>query len=138
MRHRKYTFKINRTSEHRKSLLANMVCSLFKSGRISTTTVRAKEARRLAEKMITLGKDGTLTARRRAIAAIRQTDVVRQLFSEIAPRYAKRNGGYTRIIHIGQRIGDGADMSFLELIQETAAPAAAGEPAAQETPAAKA
>ncbi len=133
MRHRKYTFKINRTSEHRKSLLANMACSLFEHGHITTTTVRAKEARRLAEKMITLAKDGSLTARRRAIAEIRQVGVVHKLFAEIGPRYAARPGGFTRMVHLGQRVGDAAQMSLLELIPEgTAAeakPAEEGSPA---------
>ncbi|MFA4945315.1 MAG: 50S ribosomal protein L17 [Lentisphaeria bacterium] len=135
MRHRKDTFKINRHGGHRKSLLANMVCSLYKSGRIATTTVRAKVVRRLAEKMITLGKDGSLAARRRAIAALRQKDVVRLLFAEIAPRYAARPGGYTRIIHVGQRVGDAADMSFLELLPADAPAPAAAAPAAPAAPA---
>lgn len=120
MRHRKDTFKIGRTGEHRRSLLANMVCSLFISGRISTTVTKAKAAKRLAEKMITLGKDGSLTARRRAIAELHQTKVVALLFKEIAPRYAARPGGYTRLRLLGQRMGDAAEMCFLELIQDTA------------------
>ncbi len=130
MRHRKTTFKINRHSEHRHSLLANMVCSLFKEGRISTTTKRAKFARSLAERMITLGKDGSLAARRRAIAVLHQKDIVAKLFSEIAPTYATRPGGYTRMMHIGQRQGDAAQMSFLELVKDNevpAAPVTAGE-----------
>ena len=123
MRHRKHTFKISRSSSHRWALLSNMVCSLFKEGRISTTTTRAKEARRLAERMITLGKSGTLASRRRAVAILQQKDVVKLLFGTLAPRYAERKGGYTRIVKLGQRIGDGADMSFLELIPAAAAPA---------------
>lgn len=118
MRHRKSTFKINRTGEHRRSLLANQVCSLLKEGRISTTVARAKVSRRLAEKMITLGKDGSLAARRRAIAVLHQVDTVHTLFKEIAPRYENRPGGYTRLIRIGQRIGDAAEMCYLELVQE--------------------
>jgi large subunit ribosomal protein L17 len=145
MRHRKSTFKINRTGEHRRSLLANQVCSLLKEGRISTTVARAKVSRRLAEKMITLGKDGSLAARRRAIAVLHQVDTVHTLFKEIAPRYVDRHGGYTRIIRIGQRVGDAAEMCYLELVQEPvaatvsetpeAAPAAAVSPAAESVPA---
>ncbi len=124
MRHRKSTFKINKRGEHRKSLLANMVCSLLKEGRIMTTPKRAKFVRSMAEKMITLGKDGSLAARRRAIAALRQKDVVAKLFAEIAPTYATRPGGYTRILHLGQRQGDAAEMCYLELVTDAAAPAA--------------
>jgi large subunit ribosomal protein L17 len=132
MRHRKHTFKINKTPAHRRSMLANMVCSLFIDGRISTTVARCKEARRLAEKMITLGKGGSLSERRRAIATLQQTDVVRELFAAIAPRYAARSGGYTRITKLGQRIGDGAEMAFLELMPDTTAPVAeAAAPAAE-------
>lgn len=116
MRHRKYTFKIGRTSAHRRSLLANAVCSLFQSGRIQTTVTKAKQIRRLAEKMITLGKRGTLHARRLAIAKLQQPGVVAALFSEIAPGYEKRPGGYTRIIRTRARIGDAAQMCILELV----------------------
>jgi large subunit ribosomal protein L17 len=108
MRHRKHTFKIGRTSSHRKALLANMVCSLFQEGRIQTTVTKAKEARRLAEKMITLGKRGTLHDRRRAIAVLRQPNVVAKMFADIAPLYQERNGGYTRILKLGRRKGDAA------------------------------
>jgi len=135
MRHRKYTFKIGRTSEHRRSLLANAVCSLFKSGRITTTVQKAKEIRRLAEKMITLAKVGTLHARRQAIATLRQTGTVAELFSTIAPQHEDRTSGYTRIMRLGQRLGDAAEMCILELIPATpaaadAAVAAAGDKAA--------
>jgi len=116
MRHLKHTFKIGRTTEHREAMLRNMVCSLFQAGRIKTTLTKAKEARRLAEKMITLGKNGNLAARRNAISQLHQPDVVHTLFAEIAPRFSTRPGGYTRIIRIGPRIGDAADMCFLELI----------------------
>lgn len=128
MRHLKHTFKIGRTTEHREAMLRNMVCSLFQEGRIKTTLTKAKEARRLAEKMITLGKNGNLAARRNAISKLHQTDVVHTLFADIAPRYSTRPGGYTRIIRIGPRIGDAADMCFLELITNDAV-------AATETPA---
>jgi large subunit ribosomal protein L17 len=130
MRHRKSTFKISRTGEHRRSLLANQVCSLLQEGRISTTVARAKVSRRLAEKMITLGKDGSLAARRRAIAVLHQVKLVGTLFKEIAPRYQNRKGGYTRIIRIGQRVGDAADMCYLELVQEAVAAPAAATPEA--------
>lgn len=130
MRHRKYTFKIGRTSEHRRSLLANAVCSLFKSGRITTTVPKAKEIRRLAEKMITLAKVGTLHARRQAIATLRQTGTVAELFSTIAPQHEDRNSGYTRIMRLGQRLGDAAEMCILELIPATSAPADAAVAAA--------
>ena len=129
MRDRKTTFKINKRGEHRKSMLANMVCSLLKEGRIMTTPKRAKFVRSMAEKMITLGKDGTLAARRRAIAALRQKDVVAALFKDIAPTYATRPGGYTRIIHLGQRVGDAAEMCYLELVKD--APVAAEEAKAE-------
>jgi large subunit ribosomal protein L17 len=119
MRHRKYTFKIGRTSEHRRSLLANAVCSLFKSGRITTTVQKAKEIRRLAEKMITLAKTGTLHARRQAIATLRQTDTVAELFSKVAPQHEDRTSGYTRIMRLGRRLGDAAEMCILELIPAT-------------------
>lgn len=130
MRHRKYTFKIGRTSEHRRSLLANAVCSLFKAGRITTTVQKAKEIRRLAEKMITLAKTGSLHARRQAIATLRQTDTVAELFSKIAPQHEDRNSGYTRIMRLGKRVGDAAEMCILELIPATPAGAAAAAPAA--------
>ena len=121
MRHRKFTFKIGRTSAHRKAMLANAVCSLFKAERITTTVVKAKQIRRLAERMITLGKKGTLHARRQAIAKLHQPSVVAELFSTIAPRYENRQGGYTRIIRLHNRRGDAAEMCVLELVQESLA-----------------
>lgn len=120
MRHRKFTFKIGKTSAHRRSLLANAVCSLFASGRIKTTVPKAKQIRRLAEKTITLGKKGTLHARRLAISRLRDPDTVAEVFSEIAPKYEGRNGGYTRILRLGNRIGDGAELCFLELVEADA------------------
>ncbi len=117
MRHRKFTFKIGRTTSHRRAMLANAVCSLFMEERIKSTVTRAKQYRRLAEKMITLGKRGTLHARRRAIAVLRQPGVVAHLFSEVAPRYEARPGGYTRIIRLGNRLGDAAEMCLLELVE---------------------
>ena len=108
--------KLGVNSAHRRSMLRNLVTDLFKYGRIQTTDCRAKEARREAEKMITLAKRGDLHARRQALAYIKDEDVVTKLFSEIAQNYADRNGGYTRILKLGQRQGDTAEMAFLELV----------------------
>lgn len=117
MRHRKFTFKIGRSSAHIRSLLANAVCSLIEYRRITTTLVRAKRIRMLAEQMVTFGKDGTLHARRLAIAKLRQPAKVKILFDEIAPGFKNRNGGYTRIIKLGPRIGDAAEMAILEFVE---------------------
>ncbi len=117
MRHAKQGRKLGLESAHRKAMLGNMVCSLIEHGRIKTTVSKAKEAKPLAEKMITLGKRGDLSARRQAIARLRSKDVVHTLFAEIAPRFADRPGGYTRIIRIGPRYGDAAEMVFLELVE---------------------
>jgi large subunit ribosomal protein L17 len=116
MRHRKHTFKIGLKSGHRRSLVANAVCSLLTHGRITTTVPKAKEIRRIAEKMITLGKRGTLHAHRLAVSRIHQKSVVQRLFSEIAPAYESRNGGYTRLLRTRHRIGDGAELCILELV----------------------
>ncbi len=116
MRHAKQGRKLGLDSAHRKAMLGNMVCSLIEHGRIRTTVSKAKEARPLAEKMITLGKRGDLDARRQAIARLRSKDAVHMLFSEVAPRFAERPGGYTRIVRIGPRNGDAAEMVFLELV----------------------
>jgi len=116
MRHRKRTFKIGLNSGHRRSLIANAVCSLLTHGRITTTIPKAKEIRRVAEKMITLGKRGTLHATRLAVSRIHQKGVVKRLFNEIAPVYESRNGGYTRLLRTRRRIGDGAELCILELI----------------------
>ena len=97
-------------------MLRNQTTDLLRNGRISTTITRAKETRRMAEKMITLGKRGDLHARRQALAYIFDEDVVTKLFDEIAPKYSDRNGGYTRILKLGQRDGDAAEMVFLELV----------------------
>lgn len=97
-------------------MLRNLVTDLLREGRITTTVTRAKEARKQAEKMITLGKRGDLHARRQALAYIYDEDVVTKLFEEIAPNYAERNGGYTRILKLGPRRGDCAEMAFLELV----------------------
>lgn len=108
--------KLNLPTDQRMALLRNMVTSLLENGKIETTETRAKEARSLAEKMITLGKANTLHSRRQALAFITKEDVVTKLFAEIAPKYADRNGGYTRIIKIGPRRGDAAPMAIVELV----------------------
>ena len=118
MRHRVDTFKIGRTGAHRRSMLANMVSSLFMNGEIRTTLVKAKEARRFAERLITLGKKADLHHRRLAAARLRDKDAVKKLFNEIAPSYAGRDGGYTRIYKLGIRIGDGAEMCILQMVSE--------------------
>ncbi|MBE6037192.1 MAG: 50S ribosomal protein L17 [Clostridiales bacterium] len=108
--------KLGVTSAHRKLMLRNLVTDLLREGRITTTVTRAKEARRVAEKMITLGKRGDLHARRQALAFILDEDVVKKLFDDIAPKYADRNGGYTRILKLGPRQGDAAEVVFVELV----------------------
>ena len=108
--------KLGRDSAHRKAMLRNLVTDLLREGRITTTDTRAKEARRQAEKMITLGKRGDLHARRQALAYIYDEAVVTKLFEDIAPRYEDRQGGYTRILKLGPRQGDNAEMVFLELV----------------------
>ena len=108
--------KLGRTSAHRKAMLRNLVTDLLREGRITTTDTRAKEARRQAEKMITLAKRGDLHARRQALAYVYDENVVTKLFDEIAPKYADRQGGYTRILKLGPRQGDNAEMVFLELV----------------------
>ena len=108
--------KLGVKSAHRQSMLRNLVTDLFRYGRIQTTDCRAKEARREAEKMITLAKRGDLHARRQALAYIKDEDVVTKLFGEIAPNYKDRNGGYTRILKLGPRQGDVAEAVFLELV----------------------
>lgn len=110
--------KLGRPTAHRKAMLRNLVTSFFKSedGRIITTEVRAKEARSIAEKMITLAKRGDLHARRQVLAFVTEEEVVNKLFNDIAPKYADRNGGYTRIIKMGPRRGDAAPTVILELV----------------------
>ena len=110
------TRKLNLPTDQRMALLRNLVTSLLENGKIETTETRAKEAGKLAEKMITLGKTNTLHSRRQALAFITKEDVVTKLFAEIAPKYAERNGGYTRIIKIGPRRGDAAPMAIIELV----------------------
>ncbi len=116
MRHQKKTIKLGRTAEHRKALLANQVCSLIEHQRIKTTLAKARAVRPLAERMVTLGKNGSLHARRTALATLRQRNAVKKLFDDIAPRSAERNGGYTRIVKLGYRRSDSACMAFIEWV----------------------
>lgn len=108
--------KLGRSSAHRDLMLRNLVTSLFKNGRIETTDTKAKEMKRLAEKMITLAKRGDLHARRQVLSFITEETVVKNLFDEIAPKYEERNGGYTRIMKLGPRRGDAAEMVIIELV----------------------
>ena len=108
--------KLGRPSAHRKSMLRNLVTDLFREGRIQTTDCRAKEARREAEKLITLAKCGDLHARRQVLAYVFDETVVAKLFDEIAPKYAERQGGFTRIYRVGPRRGDAAEMAIIELV----------------------
>ena len=110
------TRKLGRTSDHRRAMLRAMVTYLCETGKIETTVTRAKEGRAMAEKMITLGKRNTLHTKRQALSYITKREVVSKLFDEIAPKYAERNGGYTRIIKVGPRRGDAAEVSVLELV----------------------
>ena len=125
MRHRVDTFKIGRSGAHRRAMLASMVSSLFEHGRIETTIVKAKAAASFAERLITLGKKGEIHHRRLAFARLRNKEAVKTLFDEIAPVYADRQGGYTRIFKLGKRRGDAAETCILMLVE--AAPAAQAE-----------
>ena len=116
MRHQKKTVKLGLKEGHRKSLLANLACSLIEHSRIKTTLAKAKAVKPLAEKMVTLGKAKTLHARRTALAVLRQADIVKILFDDVAPRAADRKGGYTRIIKLGQRKSDASEMCFIEWV----------------------
>jgi large subunit ribosomal protein L17 len=116
MRHRKAGRRLGRTSSHRDAMLRNMVTSLLDQERIVTTVAKAKEARRITDQMITLGKRGDLHARRQAMAYIRSKSVVAKLFDQLSAQYSERNGGYTRIIRTGTRLGDAAPMAILELV----------------------
>lgn len=116
MRHRNSGRKLGRTTSHREAMFRNMVTSLFEHERIVTTTPKAKEARSIADKMITLAKKGDLHAKRQALSYIRSKDIVAKLFDVIQLKFADRNGGYTRIIQTGVRQGDAAPMAILELV----------------------
>ena len=117
MRHKITGRKLGRTVDHRLALYRNLVADLFRHGKIVTTEAKAKEIRGLAEKIITLGKDNNLSSRRRALAYITDRDLVDKVFTQIAPRYAERNGGYTRLLKLGPRPGDGAPAVKLELVE---------------------
>lgn len=119
MRHLKSGRKLNRTSAHRKAMFRNIVTSLLEHERVQTTDVKAKEVRRWAERMVTLGKRGTLHARRQALAFVRDRSIVKRLFEDIAPRFRDRAGGYTRITKIGMRKGDAAPLSVIELTERS-------------------
>jgi large subunit ribosomal protein L17 len=133
VRHKKSGRKLGRDASHRKALYANLTSALIEHGRIRTTEAKAKEVRPIAEQMITLGKRGDVHAHRQAVAFLRSKSVAHTLFAEVAPRFADRPGGYTRIVRIGPRQGDSAPMAYLELVDHeptarlarTAAPAAA-------------
>ena len=131
MRHRVDTFKIGRSGSHRRAMLANMAASLFEHGKIETTLVKAKELRRFAEKLITIAKKNDLHRRRIAVSRLRDKTVTKKLFDEIAPGYAERIGGYTRILKLARRRGDAAEMCIIMLVE-------AGVPAKAEAPKAEA
>src|SRR2546429_5651098 len=116
MRHLKRTAKLGRTGQHRNAMLANLVCSLIKHKRVTTSLAKAKAARSVAEKMVTLGKRGTLDTRGLAVARLHQEDAVKILFTEIAPAQKERRGGYTRIIRLNQRQGDASQKAILEWV----------------------
>jgi large subunit ribosomal protein L17 len=116
VRHARSGKKLGRDSAHRKALYANLACALIEHGRIKTTEAKAKAVKPFAEKMITLGRRGDLAARRQAISELRSQDVVKRLFDEVAPRFADRPGGYSRIVKLGPRYGDAANMVYLELV----------------------
>jgi len=117
MRHGVAGRKLSRATDHRLALLRNQVTDLLGYGKLNTTEAKAKEVRPLAEKMITLGKQGSLHARRQALAFMTDENVVSKLFAEVAPKFASRPGGYTRLVKLGPRVGDGAEMARLELVE---------------------
>ncbi len=133
MKHRVVGRRLDRTTEHRTAMFRNLVTSLFRHERIKTTTPKAKEIKRYADKFITLAKQGTAHARRQANRDIRDVEVLNKLFETIGPRFKTRPGGYTRIVHVGRRVGDAAEMSVIELV-ERSAPAEQGEAAEGEAP----
>ena len=132
MRHRRSGRKLGRDAPHRKALYANLASALIEHGRIKTTAAKAKEVRPIAEQMITLGRRGGVPARRQALAYLRSQDVVHKLFSEVGPRFAGRPGGYSRIVRIGPRLGDAAEMVYLELVDHVPEAPAAPLPAREE------
>jgi large subunit ribosomal protein L17 len=132
VRHQRKGKKLGRDSAHRKALYANLAGALIEHGRIKTTEAKAKAVKPIAEKMITLGRRGDLAARRQALAYLRSQEVVHQLFAEVAPRFTDRPGGYSRIVKIGPRFGDSADMVYLEFV-DYVPPRAVAAPAAPAT-----
>src|SRR6266516_2887053 len=116
VRHHRAGKKLGRDSAHRKALYANLACSLIEHGRIKTTEAKAKAVKPFAEQMITLGRRGDLHARRQALAELRSQEIVHKLFAEVGPRFADRPGGYSRIVKLGHRPGDAAEMVYLELV----------------------
>lgn len=130
MRHGHGLRKLNRTSSHRLAMLRNMTNSLLRHEAIKTTLPKAKELRRVVEPLITLGREPTVANKRLAFNRLRDREIVVKLFSEIGPRYAARNGGYTRILKMGFRVGDNAPMAFMELVDRPAPPAAEAEDSA--------
>jgi large subunit ribosomal protein L17 len=130
MRHNRAGKKLGRDSAHRKALYANLAGALIQHGRVQTTVTKAKAVKPFAEQMISLGKRGDLHARRHALSELRSRDVVEKLFDDVAPRFADRPGGYARIVKIGPRLGDSAEMAYLELVDYVpagAAPVAAAQ-----------
>jgi large subunit ribosomal protein L17 len=150
MRHLKNTRKLGRTSQHRDAMLANLVLSLIQHGRIKTTVPKAKAARVLADKIVTLGKKGDLHHRRRAIAVLKYSrplavkgkrprpDLIKKLFEEIAPKFKERQGGYTRVVKLGPRLSDAAPVAFLEWVENFAADAETSSPSEKASTKAKA
>ena len=127
MRHQKAGRKLGRDSAHRKALYANLTASLIEHGRIKTTVAKAKEVRPVAEEMITLGRRGDVPARRQALKFLRSQDVVHKLFSDVGPRFSDRPGGYSRIVKLGPRQGDAAEMAYLDLVYFVPRAGCAGE-----------
>ena len=127
MRHQRAGRKLGRDSAHRKALYANLTASLIEHGRIKTTVAKAKEVRPVAEEMITLGRRGDVPARRQALKFLRSQDVVHKLFSDVGPRFSDRPGGYSRIVKLGPRQGDAAEMAYLELVDYVPRAGSGGE-----------
>jgi len=120
MRHRKYRSKLNRTTEHRKALMRNLAVALIEHERIRTTDAKAKQLRPFVERLVTLGKQGTLAARRLAFSKLGKKQAVHKLFTELGPRFSDRPGGYTRVVKAERRVGDGAPMAFIEFVERAA------------------
>jgi large subunit ribosomal protein L17 len=129
VRHQKAGRKLGRDSAHRKALYSNLAGQLIEHGRVRTTEAKAKEVRPIVEKMITLGKRGDVHAHRQAVAFLRSKPVAHKLFAEVAPRFAEREGGYTRVVKLGPRQGDAAPMAYLELVDYVPERAPAAPPA---------